>query len=75
VYSGAGGQKFMSGVVEKVKDGRRYVEGKPFRLLFGVDGGVNDATIVQVRGLVDYVVAGSYVVKSDSKVAIASLRG
>ena len=76
VNPGFGGQKFISSVIDKIKELRELAEKKNPELLIEVDGGVNDenAPLLKEAGA-DILVAGSFVFKSDDyKKAIESLR-
>lgn len=76
VFSGRGGQQFIEDVVPKIQAACEHRKHLPYSFLIGVDGGVNDKTAHHVRNLVDYAVAGSYIVKSECpKDTIAALRG
>ncbi len=60
VYPGAGGQKFISEVLEKVN----YLKDK---FLVGIDGGVNDESIKYLKDYpLDIVVSGSFICMSDN---------
>jgi len=76
VNPGFGGQKFISSVIDKIKELRELAEKKNPKLLIEVDGGVNDknAKILKEAGA-DILVAGSYIFKhKDYKEAIKGLR-
>ena len=71
VEPGFGGQKFIDGMIKKIKRARKMMHG-----YLSVDGGVNggNAAILKKAG-VDVLVAGSYIFKSKNyKNAIESLR-
>jgi len=71
VEPGFEGQKFIKGMVEKIKKARKMMDG-----YIGVDGGINDRTVKLVKKAgADVIVAGSYIFKSkDYERAIESLR-
>ncbi len=57
VYPGAGGQKFIKEVLNKIN----YLENK---VLIGIDGGINDDSINYLREYnIDIIVSGSYICK------------
>ncbi len=76
VNPGFGGQKFISGVVEKIKRLKLLRDRINPDCLIEIDGGVNDQNIQMLRDAgVDVCVAGSYVFNHDSyKTAIDSLK-
>jgi ribulose-phosphate 3-epimerase len=77
VNPGFGGQKFIPGVLDKIKELRELAEKKNPSLLIEIDGGVNgkNAPLLKEAGA-DILVAGSYVFGSgDYKTAIDRLRG
>ncbi len=76
VNPGFGGQKFISGTVEKVKELRRLITATGSKAIIEVDGGVNaEVGAVLADAGADMVVAGSYVFNSeDRNTAIASLK-
>ena len=60
VYPGAGGQEFMSSVLDKVE----YLKDK---FLIGIDGGINEETIKYLKDYpIDIIVSGSYICQSDN---------
>ncbi|KAA0004881.1 MAG: ribulose-phosphate 3-epimerase [Thermoplasmata archaeon] len=71
VEPGFGGQKFIDGMVKKIRKARKMFDG-----YISVDGGINGDSVKKVkRAGVDVVVAGSYIFGSKSyKKAIESLR-
>ncbi|WP_457561124.1 ribulose-phosphate 3-epimerase [Caminibacter sp.] len=76
VNPGFGGQKFITSVIDKIKELRELADKKNPSLLIEIDGGVNDknAPLLKEAGA-DILVAGSFVFKSgDYKKAIESLR-
>ena len=73
---GFGGQKFISGTIEKVKELRQLIAATGSKAIIEVDGGVNAETGAKLAEAgVDMVVAGNYVFKSEDRTAaIASLK-
>jgi len=71
VEPGFGGQKFIDGMVKKIRKARKMFDG-----YISVDGGINGDSVKKVkRAGVDVVVAGSYIFGSKRyKKAIESLR-
>jgi len=71
VEPGFGGQKFIDGMVKKIKKARKIFDG-----YISVDGGINARNVEKVKKAgVDVVVAGSYIFGSKNyKKAIESLR-
>lgn len=76
VNPGFGGQKFIPGTIQKVKELRELIAATGSNALIEVDGGVNDQTGAQlVRAGADIAVAGNYVFKSPNRSqAIHSLK-
>ena len=76
VEPGFGGQKFISGVLDKVRTARRLVDTGHLTLLLEIDGGINADTIEQAAEAgVDCFVAGSAVYGADDPArAVAALR-
>jgi len=76
VNPGFGGQKFISSVIDKIKELRELAERKNPKLLIEVDGGVNDKNAKTLKEAgADILVAGSYIFKhKDYKEAIKGLR-
>ena len=76
VNPGFGGQKFISGTIEKVKELRQLIAATGSKAIIEVDGGVNAETGAKLAEAgVDMVVAGNYVFKSEDRTAaIASLK-
>ena len=76
VNPGFGGQKFISGTIEKVKELRQLIAVTGSKAIIEVDGGVNAETGAKLAEAgVDMVVAGNYVFKSEDRTAaIASLK-
>ena len=71
VHPGFGGQKFIEGVVPKIKEARRFYSGD-----IEVDGGINDKNVKSVTSAgANIIVAGSYFFgASDPKDAVKKLR-
>ena len=63
VEPGKGGQEFIHSTVDKINSIKELIGDR--NILLEVDGGINDKTISLVQ-MVDIVVSGSYVVKSDN---------
>lgn len=62
VNPGFGGQSFIQGVLQKIRDCRRLIDRLQLRVLLEVDGGVNETTAEELaRAGVDVFVAGSAV--------------
>ena len=76
VNPGFGGQKFIPGTIQKVKELRELIAATGSNALIEVDGGVNDQTGAQLaRAGADIAVAGNYVFKSPNRSqAIHSLK-
>ena len=76
VNPGFGGQKFIPGTIQKVKELRELIAATGSNALIEVDGGVNDQTGAQLaRAGADIAVAGNYVFKSTNRIqAIHSLK-
>lgn len=76
VNPGFGGQKFIPGTIQKVKELRELIAITGSNALIEVDGGVNDQTGAQLaRAGADIAVAGNYVFKSPNRSqAIHSLK-
>ena len=76
VSPGFGGQKFIPGTIQKVKELRELIAATGSNALIEVDGGVNDQTGAQLaRAGADIAVAGNYVFKSPNRSqAIHSLK-
>lgn len=72
VQPGLGGQKFMPGVLEKI----RHLKSQKPDLMLIIDGGINDQTARDAkRAGVDILVSGSYIFDApDRKEAIQKLR-
>lgn len=76
VNPGFGGQKFIPGTIQKVKELRELIAATGSNALIEVDGGVNDQTGAQLaRAGANIAVAGNYVFKSPNRSqAIHSLK-
>ncbi len=72
VNPGFAGQKFIEGVLSKIE----FIKERKPDMLVGIDGGVNDNVMKQIRNTkCDYVVSASYIFHSrDYGLAIQSLR-
>ena len=77
VVPGKGGQPFIPGSDEKISKLDQYRKEKGLDYLIGVDGGINkDTSKLCLKAGVDFMVAGSYYFKAESKKeALASLHG
>lgn len=76
VNPGFGGQKFISYVLDKVRELRELIDSSSSKAVIEVDGGVNDITGRQLAEAgADVLVAGNYVFKAnDPLAAISTLR-
>lgn len=76
VNPGFGGQKFIPGTVEKIKELKQMLLKKRFYPHIEVDGGINEATGRKVVNAgADVLVAGSYIFgSSDIEKAVKSLK-
>ncbi|MCQ2289812.1 MAG: ribulose-phosphate 3-epimerase [Muribaculaceae bacterium] len=76
VNPGFGGQKFIPGTLDKVKELRQLITEKGSNALISIDGGVNAEVEAQLAEAgVDMVVAGNYIFKADDRgAAIAALK-
>ncbi|MEU3643704.1 ribulose-phosphate 3-epimerase [Lentzea sp. NPDC034063] len=76
VEPGFGGQSFMAGVLDKVRQARRLVDTGHLKLVVEIDGGINADTIEQAAEAgVDCFVAGSAVYDAaDPGKAVEALR-
>jgi ribulose-phosphate 3-epimerase len=64
VNPGFGGQKFIPGVVDKVKEARKLIDDSPYNICLEIDGGVNAENIGTLAAAgVDMFVAGSAILK------------
>ena len=77
VNPGFGGQKFMSGMLEKIQKLRSITDNADHRIIIEVDGGINADTAKFAREAgCDVLVAGSAVFgASDRVAAISAVRG
>ncbi len=74
VEPGMGGQEFIPGSEEKIKEVRALINSYNVNCIINVDGGVTDKTINMCSDA-DMVVAGSYIINSeDFQEKITSLR-
>lgn len=74
VNPGFGGQKFIPGTVNKVRELRILIEETGSKALIEVDGGVNAETGALLRDAgADVLVAGNYVFRADDPQAAISL--
>lgn len=74
VNPGFGGQKFIPGTVNKVRELRKLIEETGSKALIEVDGGVNAETGALLRDAgADVLVAGNYVFRADDPQAAISL--
>ena len=65
VNPGFGGQKFIPGIVEKIRRLKKMIEEKGSNALIQIDGGVNDKTApLLVEAGADVLVSGSYIFKA-----------
>ncbi|MBQ0031000.1 MAG: ribulose-phosphate 3-epimerase [Bacteroidales bacterium] len=76
VNPGFGGQKFIPGTLDKVKELRQLITEKGSNALISIDGGVNAEVGAQLAEAgADMVVAGNYIFKADDRgAAIAALK-
>ena len=63
VEPGLGGQSFIEGTVDKIRELKELIGDR--NILIEVDGGINNETITKLEG-VDIAVVGSYITKSDN---------
>ena len=74
VVPGEGGQKFIEGTDDKIKEVRRLLDSYNINAVINVDGGINESTR-KLCGECDIVTAGSYIINSDDfQEKISSLR-
>lgn len=64
VEPGRGGQPFIEGTVDRVKELRKLLDEHKSKALISVDGGINDSVSKELKD-VDILVSGSYVISSD----------
>lgn len=76
VFPGFGGQKFIAGVLEKVREIRKIAEESGLALDVEIDGGVTGENAAEIKAAgANVIVAGSSVFKSaDRRKAIEALR-
>jgi len=76
VNPGFGGQKFIAGTLEKIRDLKQLIEDQQLDTLIEIDGGVNRNTIADISTAgADVFVAGSAIFKSpDYSKTIANFR-
>lgn len=76
VNPGFGGQKFIPGTLDKVKELRQLITEKGSNALISIDGGVNaEVGALLAEAGADMVVAGNYIFKADDRgAAIAALK-
>lgn len=73
VEPGFGGQGFISGMVDKIRELRSYADENGIDIHIQVDGGINAETSALVREAgADILVAGSYLFKAEDMSAAAS---
>lgn len=65
VVPGCGGQKFLDGTVERIKEVKKIVVDGGYDVKIEVDGGINNETITKLNEI-DIAVVGSYIIKSDN---------
>ncbi len=77
VVPGKSGQKFMTDVLEKIKELDKIRRENSFKYKIEVDGGINPETAPQaVEAGVDILVSGSYIYQAkDRELAIKTLKG
>ena len=74
VVPGEGGQKFIEGTDDKIKEVRRLLDSYNINAVINVDGGINESTR-KLCDECDIVTAGSYIINSDDfQEKISSLR-
>ena len=74
VVPGEGGQKFIEGTDDKIKEVRRLLDSYNINAVINVDGGINESTRKSCDDC-DIVTAGSYIINSDDfQEKISSLR-
>lgn len=76
VNPGFGGQKFISGVYNKIKDLKKLIDAKKLNTIIAIDGGVNTDNIAELaRAGVTMFIAGSAIFNtSDYTAAINTMR-
>ena len=74
VVPGEGGQKFIPGTENKIKELRELIKSYDFNILIDVDGGICDTVLDKVVDA-DILTAGNYIISSDNyQEKITSLR-
>ncbi len=74
VEPGMGGQDFIDGTQDKIKEVKALLDSYNIKAIINVDGGINDKTVEMCRDA-DMVVAGSYIIKGNNfQEKISSLR-
>ena len=69
VEPGFGGQKFMPGAIDKVRQLKELKEENGYSYLINIDGGINGDTAKYISEYVDMAVSGSYVVNAADPVS------
>ena len=74
VYPGRGGQEFIPGTEDKLKEVRALLDSYNIKAVLSVDGGIDNITKDKCS-VADILVSGSYIIKSDNfQEKISSLR-
>ena len=67
VVPGKGGQSFISEMLDKIKDLKKYIDENEFDIDIEVDGGINEDTSKLVREAgANILVAGNYIISSEN---------
>ncbi|MGN0621539.1 MAG: ribulose-phosphate 3-epimerase [Porcipelethomonas sp.] len=76
VEPGFGGQKFMTDMLDKIKEARKYIDENDLPVTIQVDGGINAETSVMASEAgADILVAGNYLFKAkDMEKAVMAIR-
>jgi ribulose-phosphate 3-epimerase len=75
VYPGFSGQKFIPGVLPKIKEARTFIDENGLKTEIEVDGGINNETGLEVKNSgVHRVVSASYIYEGDIRERIKMLR-
>lgn len=76
VVPGEGGQAYIPGATEKIRDLKKYIDDNNLDLDIEVDGGINDETAkLAVDAGANILVSGAYILNSgDAKKAIQKLK-
>ncbi len=76
VIPGEGSQKFIDKTINKLKELNVLKKEYPnFKFKISIDGGINNTIVKKIKTLVDIIVSGSYITKSnDYQTQINSLR-